>query len=341
MKPGNRLRGLAVAWALGTADPARAEDSLLTVFLKKTILLAPHQLAALESGEVVTKQLAADQKADVAVFGAVRIAAAPEKYVERFKDIAVFRRSPSVAEIGPFRDPPDVRDIASLTLDDEDFAAARTCRPGKCDLKLARSAIERMHAEIDWSAPDARARATAVLRQVMVDFVNAYRRRGAAELATYFDKEQPVAAADEFKTLLDNTRYLIAYAPEFHRYLSSYPAGTLPGVEDFFYWVKERGGPKPTVSVHHVSLWRDPRGAVFVSSRQIYASHFVRVGLDLAALVPAEEPASGFYLLDLYRARIDPPSGLVGAALIGKIRGSIESNLRDRLKAAKARSLAP
>lgn len=336
-----RAVGLILAWAMGAAGAGAAEDPPMTVFLKKTALLTDAQVTALDAFEVVTKQLPADEKADVAVFGAVRIAASPETYLARFKDIAGFRRSPSVTEIGRFSDAPDVRDVATLTLEDDDFAAAKNCRPGKCDLKLARSAIERMHAQINWSAPDARARATAVLRQVMVDFVLAYRRNGALELATYLDKEHPVDAVNEFKTLLESTRYLISFAPEFHRYVASYPGGALEGVEDFFYWAKDRGGPKPTVSVYHVSVWRDPRGPVFVSSKQIYASHFVRVGLDLVALVPSREPSEGFYLLDLYRARIDPPGGLIGAAIIGKIRGSAENSLRESLKAAKARTLSP
>ena len=336
-----RRGGVILIWAMGAAVAGAAEDSPMTVFLKKTALLTDAQMAALDGFEVVTKQLPADEKADVAVFGAVRIAALPETYVTRFKDVAAFRRSPSVAEIGRFGDTPDVRDVATLTLEDEDFAAARNCRPGKCDLKLARSAIERMHSQINWSAPDARARATAVLRQVMVDFVVAYRRNGALGLATYLDKEHPVDAVNELRTLLEGTRYLISFAPEFHRYVASYPNGALEGVEDFFYWVKDRGGPKPTVSVFHVSLWRDPRGPVFISSKQIYASHFVRVGLDLQALIPAREPSGGFYLLDLYRARIDPPGGLIGAAIIGKIRGSAENTLRESLKTAKTRTLSP
>lgn len=336
-----RARGLTLALAMGTALPASAQESLLTDFLRRTVLLSDAQMTALEAGQVVTKQLAADEKPDVAVFGAVKIAASLETYVTRFRDIAAFRRSPLISEVGRFGDTPDVKDVAALTLEDEDFAAARNCRPGKCDLKLARSAIERMHSQIDWSAPDARERATAVLRKVMVDFVIAYRRNGAAELAIYLDKEHPVDASHEFKTLIESTRYLITFAPEFHRYLASYPGGSLPGVEDFFYWVKEMGGPKPTVSVYHVSLWRDPRGPVFVSSKQIYSSHFVRVGLDLVAVVPAREPAQGFYLLDLYRARIDPPGGLIGAAIIGKIRGSAENSLRESLRAAKARTLSP
>lgn len=336
-----RVRALTLAGALGAALTASAQESLLTDFLRKTVLLSDAQMAALDASQVVTRQLTADEKPDVAVFGAVRIAAPVEAYVTRFRDIAAFRRSPLVSEVGRFGDIPEVKDVATLTLEDEDFAAARSCRPGKCDLKLARSAIERMHAQINWSASDARERATAVLRQVMVDYVIAYRRNGAEELATYLDKERPVDASNEFKTLLENTRYLVTYAPEFHRYLASYPRGSLPGVEDFFYWVKELGGPKPTVSVYHVSLWRDPRGPVFISSRQIYASHFVRVGLDLMALVPAREPQQGFYLLDLYRARIDPPGGLIGAAIIGKIRGSAENTLRESLRAAKARTLSP
>lgn len=336
-----RAGRLTLAWAMGAAIAATAQESPLNVFLRKTVLLTDAQMAALDAGEVVTKQLSADEKADVAAFGAVRIDAPTETWITRFRDIAAFRRSPSVAEIGRFGDTPDVRDVAGLTLDDEDFAAARSCRPGKCDLKLARTAIERMHAQINWSAPDARARATSVLRQVMVDFVTAYRRSGAAELATYFDKEHPIDAASEFKTLLENARHILAFAPEFHAYVASYPGGSLSGVEDFFYWVKEKGGPKPVVSVYHVSIWRDPRGPVFVSSKQIYSSHFVRVGLDLKALVPAKEPSSGFYLLDLYRARIDPPGGLIGAAIIGKIRGSAENGLKESLKAAKARTLSP
>jgi len=316
-------------------------ESPMVEFLTRTVKLNPSQMAALEAVEVVTKQLPADEKADVAVFGAVRIAAAPERYVERFKDIASFRHSRTVTEIGRFGDTPDIRDVSSLTLEDEDFEAAKKCRPGKCDLKLARSAIERMHAGINWNAPDARSRAAAVLREVMVDFVVTYRHGGARELATYLDKEHPIDASREFGVLLDSARYLISYVPEFHRYISTYPVGKLEGVEDFFYWIKERGGPKPTVSVYHVSIWRDPRGPVLISSKQIYASHFVRVGLDLVALIPSSPGANDFFLLNLYRSRIDPPGGLIGSALIGKIRGSVENNLREELKSAKARTLAP
>jgi hypothetical protein len=215
--------GLTLAWALRAAIPQATGDFPMTDFLRRTIQLPPAQMSALEAGEVVTKQLPADEKADVAVFGAVRITASPETYAARFRDIVTFRRSPSVFEIGRFSETPQVSDVASLTLEKEDFAAAKNCRPGKCDLKLARSAIGLMHSQIDWSAPDASDRAAAVLRTVMVDFVVAYRKGGATALATYLDKEHPVDASSEFKNLLESTRYLIDYAPSFHAYLASYP----------------------------------------------------------------------------------------------------------------------
>lgn len=310
-------------------------------FFRKTIGLTEAQVAAIMRGEVVTKQVATPEKADVAVFGAVRIPADPETFLTRFRDIVAFKRTPSVLEIGRFSDPPAIQDVAQLTMDDGDYQAARECRPGDCDLKLAQSAIDRLHAEVRWTAGDARARTTSVMRQMLVDFVAAYRRGGTHELATYHDKEKPVDASAEFKRLLDASPYLVEYAPEFHSYVGSYPRESLPGVVDFFYWVKDKNAPKATVSVFHTSLWKDPGGVAFIASKQIYASHYVRVGLDLMALVPATDGRKGFYLVDLFRSRIDPPGGMIGGVLIGKIRGGIEGSISEGLKAARARTLAP
>jgi hypothetical protein len=78
-----------------------------------------------------------------------------------------------------------------------------------------------------------------------------------------------------------------------------------------------------------------------VASKQIYASHYFQAGLDLTALVDAPKPPGGFYLVDLYRARIDPPTGMLSGVLLGKIRGGIEQGVAEGLKTAKARTEAP
>lgn len=46
----------------------------------------------------------------------------------------------------------------------------------------------------------------------------------------------------------------------------------------------------------------------------------------------------GFYLLDLYRARIDPPSGLLSGVLLTKIRDGVEQGVAEWLRTVKARA---
>lgn len=316
-----------------------ADEPGVPTFLRTVIGFTDAQIATVETGQVVTRQFASSDKADVAAFGAVRIAADKERYLIQVRDVVTFRRTPSVLEIGRFSQPPALADVAGLSLDDGDFEAARKCRPGACNLKLARSAIERMHAEIDWDEPEAKSRATLFMRQMLVEYVAAYMQGGTAAMATYYDKDQPLDAPAEFAKLLVASPYLFEYAPDFNAYVGGYPQGSLPEAEDIFYWAKDKKGPKPTISVFHLTLWKDPRdpSRVVIASKQIYASHYIRVGLDLTALVDVPGEAPAFYLMDLFRGRIDPPGGMLASVILGKIRGSIESSLGDSLASARSK----
>lgn len=331
------------AAVLAVSIPVAAEDAAIRVFLRRTIGLTDAQVAEVESGRVVTRQLPAADKPEMAAFGAVRVAARKDVYLERTRDIARFRKGPSTLQIGRFRTPPMLEDLAGLTLEDGDFDAARQCKPGDCDLKLARSALERIRREMDWKAPDARARATLLMKQMLVDYVTAYLQGGTAAMATYADDAVPLDTPTEFRKVLAASPYLVQYAPELRRCLEDYPKGRLAGTEDLFYWTKDRFGPKPTIAIYHVTIWRDPGDAAraAVASKQIYASHYFQAGLDLTALVDAPSPAGGFYLVDLYRARIDPPTGLLSGVLLGKIRGGIEQGVAEGLRTAKARTEMP
>jgi hypothetical protein len=318
-----------------------AEEPAAQTFLRKTIGFTDAQIASVDQGQVVTRQFASADRADVAAFGAVRVAGDKETYLRQLQDVAVFKRTPSMLEIGRFSPVPIAADMAGLSLDDGDFEAARKCRPGACNLKLARTAIERMHAEVAWDKPDAKARATALMRQMLVEYLTAYMQGGTASMATYYDKDEPLAAPAEFTKLLQASPYLIEYAPDFHAYVDQYPHGSLAGVEDVFYWAKDKTGPKATISIFHLSVWRDsgdPKRVV-IAAKQIYASHYIRVGLDLTALVDA--PDGGFYLMDLFRGRIDPPGGMLAGMILGKIRGSIQTSLGENLTSAKKKLETP
>src|SRR5262249_6510549 len=151
-----------------------------------------------------------------------------------------------------------LEDVAGLTLEDGDFKAARECVPGRCDIKMSRAAMERLRREIDWTAADARDRTADLMRRMLVEHVAAYMQGGALAMAVYVDKERPLDTSAEFRRLLAESPYLVEYVPDFHRYLSEFPNGTLPGAEDTFHWTKDRFGPKPTVTVHHDTFWADP-----------------------------------------------------------------------------------
>jgi hypothetical protein len=318
------------------ASSAAAQQARVHAFLRQSVGFADAQIAAVEAGQVVTKQLPAADKPEIAAFGAVRLRGDHAAFVRQLRaEIGVARRGASILQLGRFSKPPRTLDLAALTLDDGDFDAARECKPGDCAIKLARSAMERIAREIDWKAADARARATGLMKQMLVDFTAAYMQGGTAEMATYVDRERPLEAPAEFRKLLAASPFLIEFVPALHRYVEEYPKAALAGAEDVFYWSKDKFAPKPTISVSHVTAWTDPERAVSViATKRIYASHYFQAGLDLLAVVPAA--GGGFYLMDLQRVRIDPPTGMLSGVILGKIRGGIEQGVAEGLKSHAA-----
>jgi hypothetical protein len=147
--------GLVTALTLAlAASPATAEESLAHAFLRKAVGFSDAQIGA--AGQVVTKQLPAAEKPEIAAFGTVRLRGDHATFVGQLRrDLGVARRGASILEIGRVSHLPRVEDLAGLTLDEDDFNAARGCKPGDWGIKLARSAMERIRREIDWKAADA------------------------------------------------------------------------------------------------------------------------------------------------------------------------------------------
>ena len=327
---------LAAALALVLpAAPAPDEKTTGQDFLRKVVGFSEAQIGAVDAGQVVTKQLPAADKPEIAAFGAVRVRGDSANFLRQLRrDVGVARRE-SVLQIGRFSNPPRVEDLAGLTLDEGDFDAARDCKPGDCGIKLSRSAMERIQREIDWKAADARARATTLMKEMLVEYAAAYLRGGTAEMATYADKDRPLETPAEFRKLLTASPYLVEYAPPLHRYLEEYPKVPLAGAEDILYWTRDKFAPKPTIAIHHVTIWAEPaRPVTVVASKRVYSSHYFQAGLDLLAVVSA--PDGSFYLMDLCRVRIDPPTGMLSGALLGKIRGGIEKGVAEGLRAQAA-----
>jgi hypothetical protein len=297
------------------------------------------QLAAVDKGEVVTKQLPTTDKPEIAAFGIVKTAGTVDLLFTLARDIRKFRQVPQIPEMGRFSTPATLEDLNGLHHPPDDIAALKKCKPGSCDVKLGTKGLERI-SKIDWSAPDAEKQATAIFNQGIVDYVNAYQQGGTDAMGNVIDKKQEKSRAAEYRTLLAHSPYLVDYVKEFNDYLGAYPKGKLDGAVDVLYWAKDTFGLKPVVSGYHATYYKTPRGAL-IANKLLAASHFFNASLEIMAGVPTPD-GKGLYLLSLYRTRIDPPTGMLGGVLMGKVRDGIETGVkmnletaRDRLAAAK------
>jgi hypothetical protein len=320
------------------AGSALAQEPPPRPFLRKVIGLDDARLAAIDKGEVVTKQLPTTEKAEVAAFGVVAVKATAEQLLKAARNIQRFRQVPQIPEMGIFSKPPALADLAALHHPPDDIAALKKCTPGSCDVKLGDRGLE-MASKIDWKAAGAEGRAVAVFNQALVDYVKAYSQGGTDALGNVFDKKTKKSRADEYRALLANSPYLAEYVKEFNEYLAAYPQGKLPDTEDILYWTKDTFGLKPVVSAYHLTLHKSPSG-VLVSNKLLYSSHFFNASLEIMAGVPTPD-GKGLYLLSLYRTRLDPPTGMLAGVLMGKVRDGIETDVRENLKHARDYLAAP
>jgi hypothetical protein len=337
---GNTLRNpltLVLAAATLGVSVASAQEAPPRPFLRKVIQLSDAQLAAIEKGEVVTKQLPTTDKPEIAAFGVVKTAGTPDLLVAAAREVQKFRQVPQIPEMGRFSTPAKIEDLKGLTHPPDDINALRRCKPGSCDVKLGTKGLEAL-SKVNWSAPDAEKQAVAIFNQGIVDYVTAYQQGGTDAMRNVVDKKQEKSRAQEFRTLMANSPYLVEYVKEFNDYLAAYPKGKLAGAEDILYWAKDTFGLKPVVSGYHLTLYRSPRG-VLIANKLIAATHFFNAGLEIMAGVPTPD-GKGLYLMTLYRTRIDPPTGMLGGVLMGKVRDGVETGIRENLKTARDRLAA-
>lgn len=301
--PARRMSGpvanllILVPMLLGQAasPPERFQSNLFAV--------SRTDLKQIDAGTTVTRALPTVERSEVAVYGATRLNVSKAAFIERFRAIAEFKKSPGVEQIGVFSDPPTIRDLDRLTFDGDDFKARINANCGD-----------------DQS-----------VRRYLLDRVLDYRAHGNASLGEYRDKRTPVQLAQEFSTLLDHSTLLHAHDPEIHGYLERYPAARPSGVEEFIYWSKERFGFKPVISITHVIIHQraNVQPAVFIASKQIFASHYFRASLGLTVLTDANP---GTYLVYLNRSRIDAVGGPLG--------GLVRAIVSDRMVSGTQRILA-
>lgn len=307
-------------------------------FLQQYFDFSNEDLAAIELGKIVTKLPKTSDKREVAVLGVVRLKISKEFFLESFLDIESFKKSEAVLKIRKFTSPPRLEDLRDLNLESEHVNALKKCRPGECGVKIPAELIERVRKEINWSAADYKDRTTALTRQFLLDYVRSYLKEGNTALVSYGDQQYPQRMADEVRSMLDQSPYLLASAPEFHKKLTAFPQSDLPGGEDFLYWSKERiAGLKPVLSLTHVVVYkqRNEGGSeILIASKQLYANHYFEGSLGLTWVINAED---GCYLVYFNRSRVDALRGGLAWLKLYLARGRIRDGMIKNIKLIKER----
>jgi hypothetical protein len=319
------------AWAviMITATLVHAQEpATLQVFLRDVIGFKDADFAAVEGGKVVTRLLPGAETGEIAAFGIVRVRADADAFERLAGDVKRFRQMDGIVEMGVFSQPAVAGDLHGLTIPSDDLDALKKCKPGSCDVKLTEEALERL-SQFDWSAPDAREQGTQVVKQMTLGLVEAYRAGGTDAIGTMVDKKEPKSRSGEFRRLLANSPYLYKYIPAFHDYLEAYPTRAFPGARNVIYWTKDTLSPKPVISLLCGTVVR--REDVVLSATQLLAAtHFFNAGLDVCMAVPAGEEGSS-YLLDVYRVRLDPPTGMMAGPAMKRIEKGIEEGIKKSL----------
>ena len=314
---------------LPTGEPAR--------FLQRYIGLTADQIEQAKRGTVVTKVLTSDDPEEIALFGIVAVDAPREEIVRRVRDLPTFLRTPGRAAFGLFHRPATVDDARTFVAEQSDLDALRKCRPGQCDVKMPAARMDEFRGAIDWSSRAAGAQVAALVRQRMVDYVEAYRRGGTTAMVEYADQQTAKRAGDSFASLLAESRYLYDYVPQFEEYLKTYPATPLEGVTDTLYWSSDRlPSLRPILGITHLSIY-SPAGAplTLISTKQLYASHYFLGSFALTTILDRPEAGGGAYYMVVQRMRFDhlPSGGLLN--IKGRVTGKMHDALRAELQQRK------
>jgi hypothetical protein len=321
-----------------TSDPART-------FLTTAFGLSAAEIRQIDGGEVLSRTLEVKNRRELATLGIVRINTTPSSYVERLADIATFKRTDKVLQIGIFGSPAQPGDLAPLTLEDGDLKRLQECRVDDCEVRLSADGIERVQREIDWRATDASLKASRLMRQLLTDYVARYGQKGTLATMEYADRAPRVNVGSEFASLVDADTVTWSYTPQLRRHLLEYPASSAQKMTDFVYWSKELVRGRPVISITHVAIAQavdDSPVAYAVGSKQIYAMHYFDASLGLTLLVPdrtATSPAT--YVVYLNRSRIDLFDGMFGGmtrrlvagrarTLVGEQLQRLQGTLRER-----------
>ncbi len=306
---GQYLKVVCVTYALvslaATATHAQTSATDFQRILHDKAALEAADFAALEQGQTVVKLVPITDKREVAVSGLVSLSTSPDQFLRSYLDGLTRQNNQTILEAGRFGSAPAVADLQQLTVEPSDIEDLKQCVVGDCEIKLSANMIERFRREVDWQSPDYQIKAAELLKQMLVEYVGDYLKRGSAALIEYNDKRDGIRLADEDQALITAPGYLTD--------LLRNSQSAMHLVQEAIVWSKIKFGLKPVLVINHIKVYRDAREfgpQVLVASKQIYANHYFNSSLALTGFVTVAGATPAAYLVYENRSRTD---GLQGA----------------------------
>ena len=313
----------ALSASTGQRGPSTPRD-----LLREVARISDAEWAAIERGVAVAKVIDSDNR-EIAVGGAVRIAASKDRLADRYRDITNLKRSTIVLDVGRFSHPPSAADLARAPLE-EYSRDLRDCRPFDCRVRLSEQDIARFHNEVNWRDPAWRERSAAVWRDVLAGYAASYARSGRQALPVFANKREPVSVASEVGGLVQEMPFLASYAPDLFAYMREL-APPIPGnSEDVLYWSKEDFGIRPVLRVSHQVIHTTATNptTVAIATTQVYADHYLDAALTITLALDAGGASPSFYFVSVSRARTRSLTGILRSF----VRSTVQSRSRDALR---------
>jgi hypothetical protein len=328
--------GALVAFGLAAAGPVAPAAMAPRDLLKSVAGITDREWAAVERGEPLARILPSDRR-EIAVVGAIRIAADRNQLAARYRSIDSLKRSAIVLDAGVFGGVPAASDLSRLVFEDHGLDL-RDCTPGDCRVRLGAGEIARFHREVDWNAPDWKTRSATLWREVLAGYAAAYQENGRKALPVFANKAEPLGVASEFDLLLGSYGFLADYSPALHTYLRTLGPEAPPRTEGTLYWTKEDFGVRPLIRISHQIVQTPARGndPLIVTSNQVYADHYLDAAITATlSLSVAEDEGRSFYMVSINRARTRSLTGMLRTMIRSTVQGRSRDAMRKILVATK------
>lgn len=290
------------------------------LFFREQLGLSDDQIAMVSRGQAVVKVLSSATPAEIIVVGAVFVNATPEAFVKLAFDMGRLRGLPSYLGVGRFSEPPVLSNLEGFALEPDDIRSLKTCRPGRCGVQLPAKAMQELQQSLDWSAPNVGIQVNNRVRSMALEVLQRYQQDGNSVLGNYHDADRPFNVGAQLHSLLGRSKALSFYLPDLRRFLLEYPMTKRADIESLFYWERVSFGMKPTLRLNHAIAFQSagPRGkAQVVAVKQLYASHYFQLALDLTVCVTPDGHGAekGFYLISVKGSTQQGLTGFKGSLL--------------------------